>query len=176
MASLSISSLIKSATVGDVVDLKIICKTLNIGLKMDSELSDLCKIEVDKNSRVVIWLDPKLDKKTKFTLVAIAVAEYLIHPARVSAQGGVVYDMFFLKELNSKKRSKLIMLATRLVIPEIIIEKLSDALDNQFSTSGAKEKFNADSYIANSDYLPEFMRCIIKESTSMFLLENLPTN
>ncbi len=175
MDSSGINSLIQTATVDDVVDLKVICQTLNIGLKIDSELADLCKIAVGVNDRITIWLNAKLDKKTKFTLVAIAIAEYIIHPTRVSGQG-VVYDMFFLKELNSKKRSKLIMLATRLVIPEHIIEKLSDALDNQFSNDKINDTFDAESYIASAGYLPEFMRCTIKESTSMFLLDNLSTN
>jgi len=175
MDSSEINSLIKTATVGDVVDLKVICQALNIALKIDNELGDLCKIGVGANDKVTIWLNAKLDKKTKFTLVAIAIAEYIIHPNRVGGQG-VIYDMFFLKELNSKKRSKLIMLATRLVIPEHIIEKLSDALDNQFSNDKINDPFDADSYIANAGYLPEFIRCIIKESTSMFLLDNLPTN
>jgi len=164
--------LIESATVGDSVDLKLICQTLDVHIKIDNNLQDLCKIGADKNKKIIIWLNPKLDKKTKFTLVAIALAEYIIHPEKVTSHG-VLYDMFFLRELNANKATKLIMLATRLVVPEHIIEKISNSLEVQFSNDSQTDNFDTNAYIAMANYLPEFLRCVIKESSSMFLIDNL---
>jgi hypothetical protein len=172
MSGFGVHSLIQSATVGDTVDLKSICQTLDIKIRMDDSSQDLCKINENENKQITIWLNTKLDQKTKFTFVAIAVAEYIIDADRV-IKHGVVYDMFFLRDLNVNKATKLIMLATRLAVPEHIIEKLSNALEAQFSKDNTIEPFDADEYVRNAKFLPEFIRCAIKESTSIFLVDNL---
>lgn len=172
MSAFGLHSLIQSATVGDTVDLKSICKTLEIRIRMGDNSQDLCKIGEDENKHIIIWLNNSLDKKTKFTFVAIAVADYILDPDRIIKQG-VGYDMFFLRDLSANKATKLIMLATRLAVPEHIIEKLSNALEAQFSKDDTIEPFDADAYVKNAKYLPEFVRCAIKESTSMFLIDNL---
>jgi len=174
MSSNAIEKLIQSATDGDTVDLKAICKKLHIRVALDETLSDQCKIGLDKQQRLNIWLNPTLDKKTKFTYVAIATAEYIIDPERVAEQG-VSYDIFFLKDLNKNKATKLIMLATRLAVPEHIIEHLANALDLQFTKNNVFDKFDYDGYIANANYLPEFLKCVIKESSSKLLIDNLTT-
>jgi len=172
MSSNVIEKLIQSATEGDEVDLKAICKKLHIRVSLDETLSDQCKIGLDNKQRLNIWLNPTLDKKTKFTYVAIATAEYIIDPERVAEQG-VSYDIFFLKDLNKNKATKLIILATRLAVPEHIIEHLANASDIQFTKNNAHDKFDYDGYIANANYSPEFLKCVIKESSSKFLLDTL---
>ncbi len=165
-------NLIQSAVEGDVINLKSICDTLDVKLKADSTLHDLCRIGLDNDKQIIIWINPKVDRKTKFTLIAIAVAEYILYPERIKNQG-VNYDMFFLRDLNSKKNSRQIMLATRLAIPEHMIEKIAKALEVQFIRDDSDSDFDINDYIANSKYLPEFIRCVIKESSSLFLLDNL---
>lgn len=172
MSNVGIQQIIKSATQGDVIELKAICQALAIKVAIDPQLQDLCKITQDKYRKLTVYLNPKLDKKTKFTFVAVAVAESIIHPERMTGQG-VTYDVFFLRELPKYKASKLIMLATRLAMPEHIIDKVADALEVQFTKNNAIDKFDCDAYLASSDYLPEFLRCAIKQSSSMFLLDNL---
>ncbi|MEW6992310.1 hypothetical protein AADZ91_16700 [Colwelliaceae bacterium 6441] len=171
MSSFGIHSLIQSATVGDTVDLKTICRTMNIKLKFDDNLQDLSKIGLDDQRQITIWLNNSLDNKTKSTLVAIAVAEYIISPEKV-LQRGVVYDVFFLKDLQKNKATNLIMLATRLAIPEHIIEKLTNSIELQFSKDQS-ESFDPNAYIANAVYLPEFIKCAIKQSSSMLLIDNV---
>jgi len=170
--SSALQNLIESATVGDIIDLKIICQTLDVKLKVDDNLQDLCRVGVNDQQQTTVWFNANLDKKTKFTFVAIAIAEHIINPDKV-AETGVVYDVFFLRELNKNKRSKLLMLATRLAVPEDIIEKISQESEVSFSREQTSDKFNVDTYIAKSNYLPEFIRCAIKQSTGMFLLDNL---
>ncbi|MDO6445880.1 hypothetical protein Q4493_08865 [Colwellia sp. 1_MG-2023] len=172
MSAFGLQSLIQSATIGDTVDLKSICQTLELKIRMEENSQDLCKICENDDKQIIIWLNKTLDQKTKFTFVAIAVADYILDPERVSRHG-VIYDMFFLRDLSANKATKLIMLATRLAIPEHIIEKLSNALEAQFSKAEDIEPFDADAYVRNAKYLPEFVRCAIKESTSMFLIDNL---
>lgn len=172
MSSSALHRLIESATVDDIVDLKRICQTLDVKIKIDENLQDLCKVGINEQQQIIIWLNAKLDKKTKFTLVAVAVAEYLIHPNKVTGLG-VLYDVFFIREMNKHKTSKLIMLATRLVIPEHIIERISKESEVNFSKELPEESFDVEAYIAKSNYLPEFIRCAIKQSTGMFLLDNL---
>ncbi|WP_206484071.1 hypothetical protein [Thalassotalea sp. G2M2-11] len=172
MSGIDIQQLIKSATKGDTVDLKAICQKLKIKIKLDDDLKDYCKVGLDKKRHTTIWLNSSLDRKMKYTFVAIATAELIIDPIRVSEQG-VTYDVFFLRELHQNKATKLIMLATRLAVPEHIIEHLSDDLDMQFTKNNAFNKFDSDAYIANAEYIPEFLRCVIKESSSKFLLNNV---
>ena len=139
---------------------------------LDSDLPDLCKIGLDKNRKLTIWLHPKNDKPTKMTLVAFCTAEYIIDPERVRTNG-VVYDMFFLKDQFKNKTTKLVMLATRLVMPEYIIDHIANESEISFSRKCDQiERFDVDGYIQQSDYLPEFIRCAIKESTGMFILDS----
>lgn len=172
MSVFGLHSLIQSATFGDTVDLKSICQTLEIKIRMEDNSQDLCRICENDDKQIIIWLNKTIDQKTKLTFVAIAVADYILDPERVSKHG-VNYDMFFLRDLSANKATKLIMLATRLAIPEHIIEKLSNALEAQFSKDEDIESFDGDAYVRNSKFLPEFVRCAIKESTSMFLMDNL---
>ncbi|MDO6426799.1 hypothetical protein Q4489_07230 [Thalassotalea sp. 1_MG-2023] len=164
--------LISNATIGDTVDLKQICRSLNLTLKITPELSDLCRIAVDKEQKVVIQLNASIDKRTKFTFVAIAAAEYLINSARIN-DTGVTYDIFFLRDIHANRATNLIMLATRLAIPEHIIEKIVDASEVQFVKQPENEKFDIDDYIRQSDYLPDFIRSVIKQSSSSFLVNTV---
>lgn len=171
-----ITHLIADATNGDKVDLKQICDTLKIQLKATPELKDHCNICRDKSGKTIIRLNPTIDSKTRFTLVAIAVAEFLLHHERVD-ETGITYDMFSLDNLNHKKHTPFMMLATRLTIPEHIIDKLIDASDYDFeskkSSDAVSEKFDSQAYINNSIYLPEFIRAVVRESSGKLVLNTL---
>lgn len=170
-----LTNLIEGCTVGDKMDLKKICDTLNIKLMADPDLKDLCKIGRDDKRQLVIWINPNIDSKTKFTLVAIAVAEFILHPERIN-ENGVVYDMFSLTDIHHKKHTPYIMLATRLAIPEHIIEKLVEAAESEFESKHIRDRktqFDIKSYIEKSIYLPQFIQCVVKESSGKLLLDNL---
>ncbi|WP_286272399.1 hypothetical protein [Thalassotalea hakodatensis] len=164
--------LITDATKGDTVDLKQICRSLQLTLQISSELTDLCRISVNKEQKVVIQLNENIDKRTKFTFVAISAAEYLINSARVN-DTGVTYDIFFLRDIHANRATNLIMLATRLAIPEHIIENIVNASEIQFTKQANDEIFDIDEYIRQSDYLPEFIRSVIKQSSSSFLVNTV---
>ena len=170
-----LNSLIKSSTVGDTIDLKQLCAQLHIQVKVAPELKDLCKIGLDKTRKTIIWLNPSVDTKTRFTLIVIAIAEFILHPDRISG-AGISYDMFSLADIHRKKHTPYLMLATRLAIPEHIIERLIYAEELKFESKSVRDrakKFDSEAYINNSIFLPQFIRCVVKESTGKLLLENL---
>ena len=155
-----LEKLIKSSTYGDKVNLKEITEFLNITIALDKELTDLCHISLAvEDNKPVIKLNPSNDKKTKHTLVAIAIAEYILTPTRLEG-AGIGYDMFFLREIYHQRYSYRMMLATRLAVPEEIINQLE------------APTFDTASYVARSSYLPQFIHCCVKDSSAMFLLSN----
>ncbi len=172
MSNSGLQQLIESATQEDKVDLRKICQTLGVKVKIDESLNDLCRIDSNESQQATIWFKQSLDKQTKLTLIAIALAELVLHPNRVNSQG-VNYDVFFLRDLTKNKTSKLMMLATRLAMPEHIIDKVSNEIEVNFSRPTTEEKFDVDKYIRDSNYLPDFVRCSIKQCTGMFLLDTL---
>ncbi|MGJ8693419.1 MAG: hypothetical protein ACSHW0_13165 [Thalassotalea sp.] len=175
MAISPVTRLIEACTVNDKIDLKKICDKLKVSLKAASDLTDLCKIGCDEQRQLVIWINPKIDAKTRFTLVVIAIAELILQPERVK-DGGISYDIFTLKDLHRKKHSPYLMLATRLAVPEHIIEKIVAADEMEFESKILRQRtdiFDRDAYINNAIYLPEFIRCVVRESSGKLLLDNI---
>lgn len=170
-----ITHLINEATVGDNIQLKVICEKLNIQLIAAPTLKDYCHFSRNGADELVMRLNPKIDSKTRFTLVVIAVAEYLLQPSKIEGNG-ITYDMFSLEGLSHKKHTPYMMLATRLAMPEHIINALLDASDNVFEKQKSTDRkltFNSQAYIDNAIYLPQFMRAIVKESSGKLVLESL---
>jgi len=155
-----VKGLIKDNTVGELIDLKSIAKELNIQIKLDQKLKDLCRIIIEKDSRhPTIYLNPNCDTKTKHTFVAIAIAEYILTPRRVS-DPGIYYDLFFLDTIYSQKHNYFMLLSTRLAFPEETIAQLED------------HSINTDDFVNNCSYLPQFIRCCVSNSSALFLISN----
>jgi len=170
----SMSNLIQSATEGDQMDLQSICKALGVKLKSEDGMTDLGSISSTEDG-VYITLNKKSNLKTKYTVIVLALSEYILTPSRVTT-GGISYDMFFMKEMSAKKYSPSIMLAIRLAIPEHVIERIASQIDSEFSsskTSATAPSFDVDKYINDSKFLPQFLRCSIKENTAMYLLDKV---
>jgi len=155
-----LEKLIKDSTHDGKVNLKEITEFFNISIELDRQLTDLCQIRLsEEDKKPVIKLSPNADRKTKFTLVAIAIAEFILTPSRLEGEG-IRYDMFFLKEIYHQRYSYRMMLATRLAVPEEVI--------NQMDEPG----FDMVNYLAGSDYQPQFISCCVKDSSALFLLSN----
>ncbi len=170
----SMVNLIESATEGDQMDLKSICQTLGVRLKSDDCMTDLGNIS-STDDGVCITLNKRSDLRTKYTVIALALSEYILTPSRVTARG-ISYDMFFMKDMSAKKYSPTIMLAIRLAIPEHIIEKIASQIDSEFDSNKSSREasyFDVDKYIGESNFLPQFLRCSIKENTAMYLLDKV---
>lgn len=155
-----IEKLITSCAREDHVDVKAFCEALGVVIKIDNELKNLCEIHNDKDTqKPIISLNPALDKKTKFTFVVIALSEYILTPDRV-ARTGICYDIFFLDDIYHQRHGYRMLLATRIALPEHLINKISN---------GSPE---AETIIANANYLPKFLRCCVSDSSALFLISN----
>lgn len=178
MSTSILTSLVRGATVGDFVDLRVICSTLGVKVMITEFISDLCLLYKNDDGQVIIKVNKNLSKKEMSTLVVLALAESIIHPEKLYRER-TIYDMFFLKEMRSQMHSRSFILATRLVLPEHIIEQLIISSENDFSTRknpNTDVNFNAKNYIQESIYLPEFLNMIIKESSARLLLNNVDTS
>ncbi len=157
-----LQKLIKDATQGEFLDIKTLAKKLNVTIVLakEKDMKNLCEISCNNTSeKPILKLNESLDKKSRFTFVAIALAEYILTPERVE-KAGINYDIFFLADIYEQRYGYRMLLATRLAVPEPMIEKLCDHAPG------------ADEYILESDYLPQFLRCCISNSSALFLLSN----
>jgi len=169
-----LTKLILSADIGLSNDLNVICQALDISIKAGKLQNDLCLIRQENDSSIVIYLDPTLDKQSKFTFVAIAIAEMLISPERIKGRG-IYYDVFFKKEIHNLRSTKAMILATRIAFPEGIIDQIVIANNMRFEARSLREKNNymdVDAFISESNYLPEFIRSVIKGNSVRMLLNN----
>jgi hypothetical protein len=170
-----LNSLVRSATSGDIVDFRIICSTLGVRVALIELSSDLCILCRNKEGRVEIQINSDLCQEKMSTLAVLALAESILHPEKLYREK-VVYDMFFLNDMKSKMHSRTFILATRLVLPEHIIEQLIISSENDFSTvknPNTDYSFNAKDYVNESIYMPDFLNMIIKESSAKLLLNNV---
>lgn len=165
METILVKHMIKENTIGANINIMGIAKRLSIEIKVESNLNDLGKVYIDKNENVIISLNENSDKQTKYTLMVIAVADYILTPTKIM-RTGIVYDMFFLNDIFAHRHSYRMLLATRLAFPEHIIDKLC-------SNSGVESgSFSYADFIANSNYLSQFIRSCIDDSSALFLLKN----
>ncbi|WP_426359446.1 hypothetical protein ACPUVO_04155 [Pseudocolwellia sp. HL-MZ19] len=162
-----VEKLIESCTREDHIDVKAFCEALGVTIALRPEIKNLCEIHLEGETKSpVISLSPTLDKKTKFTFVVIALAEYILTPDRV-ARMGICYDIFFLQDIYHQRHGYRMLLATRIALPEKLVNIAG-------STSP-----DAEHIINNSNYLPQFLRCCVNNSSALFLLANfsdLPSN
>ena len=153
-----IAKIIHSNSTEETVDLKSIIEMLGIKITIDNEILDLCHL-VRKDGCPTIILNQKLSRIQKMTYVAIAVAEYILTPDRVN-KNGIIYDMFFIKGIYHQRFAYRILLATRLAIPEPVITKY------------CSQELGSASILSNYDFLPEFLRCCVQDSSALFSLQN----
>lgn len=156
-----IAQLISDSSSKDSVDLRNIVQTLGIKIKLSNEIVNHCEIRyLSGDESPTVFLNKDLDVQTQQTFVAIALAEYILTPVRVTNKG-ICYDMFFLNDtLHQQQFSYRMLLATRLVIPKCILEIMH--------TDSAL----FDDFVFSSNYLPRFLRSCVQDSTALFLLSN----
>jgi len=80
METILVKHIIKENTIADSINIMGIAKRLSIEINIESDLNDLGKVYLDKNEQVIISLNDQCDKKTKYTLMVIAMADYILTP------------------------------------------------------------------------------------------------
>ncbi|PCI58971.1 MAG: hypothetical protein COB35_12460 [Gammaproteobacteria bacterium] len=167
MEILLIKNMIKGNTHDNTINIKGIANKLGIEILITSHLStDLAQVYVDENDKPVIQINENTDLETKYTLMVIAMADYILKPKKVS-KTGIIYDMFFLDDIFSQRYHYRMLLATRLAFPEHVIEKLC----NKVATIGEND-INYMNFVQQSNYLSQFIRSCIDDSSALFLIKN----
>ncbi len=171
MDSLFVKDMIKKNIIDDHINIMGIAKSLGIQITLDEQLTDLATIRTGIENKPVITLRADSDKQTKYTLMVIAMADYILTPKKVKTTG-ISYDLFFVDDIFAHRQSYQMLLATRLAFPEPIIKQLC----NQHLYSGILDYAK---FVAESNYLSTFIRSCIDDSAALFLVKNfadLPQN
>ena len=155
-------SLIERHSHNEVIDIMAMAASMGISVDyVDMEIStDVGRVtQGDDDKRPKIELNKSNTKEQNYTLVALLLADCLIAPKKVQREG-IKYEIFYLKDLRQFRLTRTFLLATRLAIPESIINQI-----DEFS-------FNIDTYIAKTDYLPGFVNNMVKNSNASFVVIN----
>ena len=165
MKPIFIKEMIKKNVIDDHINVKGIANSLGINIVLDEQLNDLAHIFIGKNDKPTIALKAESDKQTKYTLMVIAMADYILIPKKVVNQG-IRYDMFFINDLFAQRQTYQMLLATRLAFPEKIIKQLCNQHIYSHTLNYAK-------FVADANYLPQFVRSCIDDSAALFLVSNI---
>lgn len=99
-------------------------------------------------SRYTFRLNDKNSKQENNTVLALLLAEYILNASQSEVlKEKYQLDVFFLRGLRNVRMSKQVILATRLVLPESVIEQAGEI---NFDTAG---------YARKAGLLPEFVSC-----------------
>jgi hypothetical protein len=157
-----ITALIEKHSQGEVIDIMAMAEDMGIHISsVEMELSTDVAVmkQGEEDCRPKIELNSINTIEQNYTLVALLLADCFIAPEKASNEG-FKYEIFFLKDLRDYRLTRTLLLATRLAIPEKIINQI-DEFD-----------FNIDEYIAKTNYLPSFVNNMVKSSNASFLFIN----
>lgn len=139
---------------GAVIDIENMLLTLKYRILLrtmkDTEKGAFYPLGVELDMDVInapcFLLNTKNSHSENRVILALLFAEYLLSLKKESKK---VYtcDMFFLRELRQYRISRQLFLATRLVMPESVIDDLD------------KMKLQANSYAKQAELLPAFINC-----------------
>lgn len=155
-------SLIEKHSQDEVIDIMEMAASMRISVnyvEMETSTDVAFMRQGQEDNRPKIELNKKNTLEQNYTLVALLLADCLIAPKKVQREG-IKYEIFFLKDLRQFRLTRTFLLATRLAIPEQIINKI-----DEFS-------FNIDTYIARTNYLPGFVNNMVKNSNASFVVIN----
>lgn len=155
-------SLIEKHSHNEVIDIMEMATSMGISVsnvEMEATTDVATMRQGEDDARPKIELNTTNTLEQNYTLVALLLADCLIAPKKLQREG-FKYEIFFLKDLRQFRLSRTFLLATRLAIPEQII--------NQIDTFG----FNIDAYIGKTNYLPSFVNNMIKNSNANFIVIN----
>jgi len=164
MSSVSdvVMSLIEEHSHNEVIDIMAMASSMGINVSyvdMDASTDVAVMKQGEEDKRPKIELNKNNTIEQNYTLVALLLADCFIAPQKASTEG-FKYEIFFLKDLRNYRLTRTLLLATRLAIPENIINQI-DEFD-----------FNIDEYIAKTNYMPSFVNNMVKSSNASFLFIN----
>ncbi|GAB3039115.1 hypothetical protein [Bowmanella dokdonensis] len=146
-----LKSLVEANTRDDVVNIVALAEQLGCALLIEQanvpEKGVLVPPNRKRIERPLILLQKSNSQEENHTLIALLLADYILHndPNRTRRFG---CDTFFLRELRQFRTSRQLFLATRLAMPESVIEKVSDL------------NFDTLAYARRSRLLNNFINCV----------------
>jgi hypothetical protein len=121
---------------GEYVDIDAMCEGMGIETEIDSSLSDSLigemtqTLQEDDKPACTIRITDQADVKEQRTIKALLLAKFFLSPEKLDKHGYKV-EVFEVKDLRNMRHSRLIYLATRLIMPESIITKVDAASLNK---------------------------------------------
>lgn len=90
------------------------------------EMDDKAYITYDgERNYASLYLNDKLSPKDQQAIAILIISEFFVR-FKQNKSKKIVFDMFYLSNINRIKMSKQVFLATRLALPERIIEKMDN--------------------------------------------------
>ena len=154
--------LIEKHSHNDVIDIMEMATSMGINVErvpMEVTTDVAIMKQGEEDTRPKIELNETNSIEQDYTLVALLLADCLIAPKKAQREG-FKYEIFYLKDLRQFRLTRTFLLATRLAIPEHIIN-----LIDEFN-------FNIHEYIGKTKYLPSFINNMIKNSNANFIVIN----
>ena len=155
-------SLIEKHSQDEVIDIMKMAASMGISVhsvEMETTTDVAIMKQGEEDKRPKIELNKTNTIEQNYTLVALLLADCLIAPKKAQREG-FKYEIFYLKDLRQFRLTRTFLLATRLAIPEKVINQI-----DEFA-------FNIDAYIARTKYLPGFINNMIKNSNANFIVIN----
>lgn len=157
-----IINLIEKHSNDEVIDIMEMATSMGISVnsvEMETSTDVAIMKQGEEDTRPKIELNNTNTIEQNYTLVALLLADCLIDPQKVQSKG-FKYEIFYLKNLRQFRFTRTFLLATRLAIPEKII--------NQIDVFGS----TIDAYIAKTNYLPGFVNNMVKNNNASFVIIN----
>lgn len=110
---------------GELIDIPKLIEHLGFNVSF-VPMQDKALIEHHANEPFAsLYINESLEVKEQNTVAVFIVAEYLLRYQQ-GKHKRIIYDMFYLDNIKLTRMSKHTFLATRLAIPEAVIEKLDE--------------------------------------------------
>lgn len=144
------------------IDIDAMCKGLGFEVEQ-SELGNHIVVDMQllaqegEKDACVIRLLASTPQKSQRTVKALLLAKFFLQPEKLEVSGYSV-DIFELKDIRASRHSRLMYLATRLILPESVIAEIDT------------ESLNKPPLSALSLYDESFVMCAVKDHTVAMLV------
>lgn len=161
-----IEQVIEQHDCGEYIDVRGVAESLRISIH-DREMNDDTLVGVlfkstqktDEKPIRILNLKPGMSYQEQNTAIAILLAKYCLTPEYIDTKGYRL-NIFEMKSFRESRFSRLMYLATRMALPESMIEHINDVKVQHIQIE------------AVNHFLSEFVHCTVKGHTIKFLLDN----
>lgn len=151
---------------GEYIDVRGVAESLRISIH-DREMNDDTLVGVmfrshrksEEKTPRILNVKPGLSYQEQNTVIAILLAKYCLYPEFMDTKGYRL-NIFEMKTFRETRFSRLMYMATRMALPESVIEQINDVKVQHIHVE------------ATEHFLSEFIYSTVKGHTIQFLLDN----